>query len=75
MTEVFDDDVISKLSNTIKIISNFGVGFSNIDTIAANKRNIIVTNTPDVLTAATAEIAFLIIVTFSVVHLLGTLMF
>ena len=61
VTEVFDDDVISKLSNTIKIISNFGVGFSNIDTIAANKRNIIVTNTPDVLTAATAEIAFLII--------------
>ena len=61
VTEVFDDDVISKLSRRIKIISNFGVGFSNIDIDAAKKRNIIVTNTPNVLTAATAEIAILII--------------
>ena len=61
MTEVFDDDIISNLSKSIKIISNFGVGFSNIDIDAAKKRNIIVTNTPNVLTAATAEIAILII--------------
>ena len=61
VTEVFDYDIISKLSEKIKIISNFGVGFSNIDIDAANKRNIIVTNTPDVLTAATAEISILII--------------
>ena len=61
VTEVFDYDIISKLSEKIKIISNFGVGFSNIDIDAANKRNIIVTNTPDVLTAATAEITILII--------------
>ena len=54
-------NVISKLSQSIKIISNFGVGFSNIDIEAAKKKNIIVTNTPDVLTAATAEIAILII--------------
>ena len=61
VTEVFDEDVISKISKSIKIISNFGVGFSNIDIDAAKKRNIIVTNTPNVLTAATAEIAILII--------------
>ena len=61
VTEVFDDDIISNLSKSIKIISNFGVGFSNIDIDAAKKRNIIVTNTPNVLTAATAEIAILII--------------
>jgi len=61
VTEVFDDDIISNLSKRIKIISNFGVGFSNIDIDAAKKRNIIVTNTPNVLTAATAEIAILII--------------
>ena len=61
VTEVFDSDVISKLSRKIKIISNFGVGFSNIDIKAAKERKIIVTNTPDVLTAATAEIAILII--------------
>ena len=61
VAEIFDNDVISKLSKKIKIISNFGVGFSNIDIDAAKKRNIIVTNTPDVLTAATAEIAILLI--------------
>ena len=61
ITEIFDEEVISKLSRNIKIISNFGVGFSNINIAAAKKRNIIVTNTPDVLTAATAEIAILII--------------
>ena len=61
VTEIFDDDVISQLSQRIKIISNFGVGFSNIDIDAAKKRNIVVTNTPEVLTASTAEIAILII--------------
>ena len=61
ITEVLDEEVIFKLSRNIKIISNFGVGFSNINIEAAKKRNIIVTNTPDVLTEATAEIAILII--------------
>ena len=61
LTEKIDADVISKLSDSIKIISNFAVGFGNIDIIAAKKKNIIVTNTPDVLTDATAEIAILIL--------------
>ena len=61
LTEKIDADVISKLSNKVKIISNFAVGYGNIDIIAAKKRNILVTNTPDVLTAATAEIAILIL--------------
>jgi glyoxylate reductase len=59
LTEKIDADFISKLSDKIKIISNFAVGFGNIDLIAAKKRNIIITNTPDVLTDATAEIAML----------------
>ena len=61
LTEKFDADVISKLSDKVKIISNFAVGFGNIDIDAAKKRNIVVTNTPDVLTDATAEIAMLIL--------------
>ena len=61
LTEKIDSDVISKLSDKVKIISNFAVGFGNIDIIAAKKRNIIVTNTPDVLTDATAEIAILVL--------------
>ena len=61
LTEKIDSNVIEKLSNKIKIISNFAVGFGNIDIVAARKRNIVVTNTPDVLTDATAEIAILIL--------------
>jgi len=61
LTEKFDSDLILKLPETIKIISNFAVGFGNIDIEAAKKKNIVVTNTPDVLTDATAEIAMLIL--------------
>ena len=61
LTEKLDADVISKLSDKVKIISNFAVGFGNINPDAAKKRNIIVTNTPDVLTDATAEIAMLVL--------------
>ena len=62
ITEDLDNEIISRLSKNIKIISNFGVGFNNIDINAAKQRNIIVTNTPDVLTEATAEIAMFIII-------------
>ena len=61
ITEKLDADVISKLSDKVKIISNFAVGFGNIDVGAAKKRNIAVTNTPDVLTDATAEIAIFVL--------------
>ena len=61
ITDKLDANVILKLSNKVKIISNFAVGFGNIDVIVATKKNIVVTNTPDVLTDATAEIAMLIL--------------
>ena len=61
LTEKFNADIISKLSDKVKIISNFAVGFGNIDLDAAKKKNIIVTNTPNVLTDATAEITMLIL--------------
>jgi len=61
ITDKIDEETINKLPNTVKIISNFAVGFGNIDLKATNKRSIVVTNTPDVLTDATAEIAMLLI--------------
>src|ERR1039457_1675061 len=42
----------------LKVIANFGVGFNHIDVAAATVRKIPVTNTPGVLTDATADIAF-----------------
>ena len=61
LTDKLDKETIDKLPDTIKIISNFAVGFGNIDLDAAKKRDIIVTNTPEVLSDATAEIGILLI--------------
>ena len=47
-------DLIGKLPN-LEIIAGFGVGYDNIDTAAAKARNIRVTNTPNVLNDAVAE--------------------
>ena len=48
-------DLMDKLPN-LEIIASFGVGYDNIDTAAAKARNIRVTNTPDVLNDAVAEL-------------------
>ena len=61
LTEKLDADTINKLPDSIKIISNFAVGFGNIDLDAAKKKGIAVTNTPEVLSDATAEIGILLI--------------
>ncbi len=61
LTDKMDADTINKLPDTVKVISNFAVGFGNIDLEAAKKRGIAVTNTPEVLTDATAEIGILLI--------------
>ena len=61
LTDKLDEKTINRLPDTVKILSNFAVGFGNIDLEAAKKRNIIVTNTPEVLTDATAEIGVLLI--------------
>ena len=61
VSDKFDKNVISKLSDKIKIIANGAVGFGNIDIAAAKERQILVTNTPDVLTDATADIAILLL--------------
>ena len=61
LTDKLDNDTINKLPKSVKILSNFAVGFGNIDIEAAKKINITVTNTPEVLTDATAEIGILLI--------------
>ncbi len=61
LTDKLDEETIQKLPDSVKILSNFAVGFGNIDLEAAKKKNIVVTNTPEVLTDATAEIGILLI--------------
>ena len=57
----FDKEIISKLSPSIKIIANYAVGYNNVDTDAAAAKEIAVTNTPEVLTDATADISILLL--------------
>ena len=61
VTDPINTDTISKLSSSIKIIANGAVGFGNIDFKAARAKGIAVTNTPDVLTDATADIQILLL--------------
>ena len=61
VTDPINAETISKLSESIKIIANGAVGFGNIDFKAARAREITVTNTPDVLTDATADIQILLL--------------
>lgn len=57
VTDKFDADVLSVEPLRVKLLANFGVGFNHIDTSAAKARGIAVSNTPDVLTDATADLA------------------
>jgi lactate dehydrogenase-like 2-hydroxyacid dehydrogenase len=50
-------DVLSVDPRRARLVANFGVGFNNIDVEAAKARGIAVSNTPDVLTDATADLA------------------
>ena len=61
VSDPINADTISKLSSSIKIIANGAVGFGNIDIKAAKEKGITVTNTPDVLTDATADIQILLL--------------
>jgi glyoxylate reductase len=64
ITDTLDEDTLGRASR-LKMIAQFGVGYNNIDVIAATKRGILVSNTPGVLTDATAELAFALILAIS----------
>ena len=56
-----NSDVFGVENLKCKIVANFGVGYNNIDTNAAKEAGIVVTNTPDVLTDCTADIAMVLL--------------
>jgi len=60
-TEKCTGDFIARLPETIKIMATFSVGYDHIDINAAAAAGLTVTNTPDVLTDATADIALLLL--------------
>lgn len=60
-SEHFSADVVERLNPRLKIIANHSVGVDHCDLDALKSRGIVVTNTPDVLSDATAEIAMLLL--------------
>jgi lactate dehydrogenase-like 2-hydroxyacid dehydrogenase len=59
-TERFSDEVIARLPASVRIIANFSVGYDHVDVEAAKGRGLVVTNTPEVLSDATAELTILL---------------
>ncbi len=60
LTDKFDQELIDKLEKC-KVIANYAVGYNNIDVSYAAEKGITVTNTPDVLTDATADLAMTLV--------------
>lgn len=61
VTDAITADILRVDSKRVKIIGNFGVGYNNIDINAVREQGLVVTNTPDVLTDCTADIAMLLL--------------
>ena len=59
------DEAILSAVPDLKVIANYAVGYDNIDVEAARRAGVKVTHTPGVLTAATAEIAFALLITLT----------
>ena len=51
------DELLDAAGRDLRVVANFAVGYDNVDLEACRRRGIVVTNTPDVLTNATAELA------------------
>ncbi len=61
LSDKIDEELLRKAAN-LKIIANYAVGYNNIDIHAARQHKVMVTNTPGVLTNATGEIAFALMI-------------
>jgi glyoxylate reductase len=57
LTARVDDAFLDAAGPQLRVVANYGVGVDNIDLEAARRRGVVVTNTPDVLTRSTAELA------------------
>ena len=61
LSDRVDDELLDAAGPQLRIVANYAVGFDNVDVEACRRRGIVVSNTPDVLTEATAELTIAII--------------
>ncbi len=57
LTERVDEELLARAPK-LRAVANYAVGYNNVDLAAADARGVVVTNTPDVLTETTADLAF-----------------
>jgi glyoxylate reductase len=60
-TDVVDDELLDAAGHELRVIANYAVGYDNVDVDAATRRGIVVTNTPEVLSRATAELTLALV--------------
>ncbi len=61
LTDRVDDELLAAAGPDLRIVAHYAAGFDTVDVEAATRRGVVVTNTPDVLTEATAEFTFALI--------------
>ena len=61
LSDKISSELLAEFGEKLKVIANYAVGYNNIDVKECSKRGVFVTNTPDVLTDATADTAMLLI--------------
>jgi lactate dehydrogenase-like 2-hydroxyacid dehydrogenase len=65
LTDRVDDEFLDTAGPQLKVVSNYAVGFDNVDVAACARRRIPVGNTPGVLTETTADLAFALLMAAS----------
>src|SRR5438128_7626805 len=61
LTDKIDDEFLDAAGPQLVIVANYAVGFDNIDVPACTRRGVLASNTPDVLTETTADLAWSLI--------------
>jgi glyoxylate reductase len=57
LSDQVDEELLDAAGDGLRVVANYAVGYDNVDVDAATRRGVLVANTPDVLTEATAELA------------------
>ncbi len=65
ITDIIDESLLAQAGERLKLIANFGAGFDNIDVDAARAHDILISNTPDVVTEDTADMVIGLILAVS----------
>src|SRR5262245_6883048 len=58
LTDRVDGELLDAAGPGLRVVANFAVGYDNVDVDACNQRGVVATNTPDVVTEATADMAW-----------------